>query len=57
MKIAVHAATCEAYQNKIDLSPNDMMLIVEQARYGMALIIAYHAVLWLWRANFFCYIS
>jgi len=40
-KIAVHAAKCEAYQNKMDLFPNDMMLIMEQARYGMASIIAY----------------
>ena len=40
-KIAVHAATCEPYQNKIDSFPNDMMLIMEQARYGMASIIAY----------------
>ena len=40
-KIAVHAATCDAYRNKIDSSPNEMLLIMEQARYGMASIIAY----------------
>ena len=40
-KIAVHAATCEAYQSKVDSSPSDMMLIVEQAHYGIASIIAY----------------
>jgi len=38
-KIAVHAAKCQACQNKMDFS-NDMMLITEQARYGMASIIA-----------------
>ena len=40
-KIAAHAATCKAYQGKIDSFPDDMLLIVEQARYGMASIIAY----------------
>ena len=39
--IAAHAATCTPYQDKIDSFPNDMMLIMEQARYGMASIIAY----------------
>ena len=39
--IAAHAATCKAYQGKIDSFPDDMMLIVEQACYGMASIIAY----------------
>ena len=40
-KIAVHAATCEAYQNRIGSSPNEMTLIMEEARYGMASILAY----------------
>ena len=40
-KIAVHAATYEAYQNRIGSSPNEMTLIMEQARYGMASILAY----------------
>ena len=40
-KIAVHTATCEAYQKIIDSFPNDMLLIMEQAHYGMVSIIAY----------------
>ena len=40
-KIAIHAATCEAYQNKIDSFSNGMLLIMEQAHYGMASVIAY----------------
>ena len=40
-KIAVHTATCEAYQNKIGSSPNEMTLIMEEACYGMASILAY----------------
>ena len=39
--IDAHAATCKAYQDKIDSFPDNMMLIVEQACYRMVSIIAY----------------
>ena len=41
-EVAAHAATCNAYQSKVQsLSLEDTMLIGEQARYGMASILAY----------------
>ena len=41
-EVAAHAATCQSYQSKVEsLSLDDTMLIGEQARYGMASILAY----------------
>ena len=39
-RVSAHAATCAAYQNE-SAFVNDMMVLVEQARYGLASIIAY----------------
>ena len=40
--VAAHAATCQAYQSKLQSEPrDDKMQLVEQARYGMASILSY----------------
>ena len=41
-EVAAHAATCQSYQSKVESLPlDDTMLIGEEARYGMASILAY----------------
>ena len=39
-RVSAHAATCVAYQNESAVA-NDMMVLVEQTRYGLESIIAY----------------